>query len=72
MDSKFSLAVVHEVENAPITKIVRPEFFNIHGIHPVTRKALKPVSEYIIDKYVKNYSFNFSLNLLFYKGFFYI
>jgi hypothetical protein len=31
----------------------KPEFFNTHGIHPETGKALKPVSQYIIDKYVK-------------------
>ena len=31
----------------------KPEFFNTHGIHPVTGKALKPVTNYIIEKYVK-------------------
>jgi hypothetical protein len=31
----------------------KPEFFNTHGIHPETGKALKPVTEYIINKYVK-------------------
>lgn len=30
-----------------------PEFFNTHGIHPETGKALKPVSKYIIEKYIK-------------------
>ena len=32
----------------------KPEFFNTHGIHPETGKALKPVSKYIFDKYVRN------------------
>lgn len=31
-----------------------PEFFNSYGIHPQTGKALKPVSEYIVNKYVKS------------------
>ena len=31
----------------------KPEFFNTHGLHPETKNALKPVSEYIIEKYVK-------------------
>lgn len=31
----------------------KPEFFNTHGVHPETGKALKPVSEYIVNKYVK-------------------
>ncbi len=31
----------------------KPEFFNTHGLHPETGKALKPVSKYIINKYVK-------------------
>lgn len=31
----------------------KPEFFNTHGVHPETGKALKPVSSYIIEKYVK-------------------
>lgn len=31
----------------------KPDFFNTHGIHPETGKALKPVSEYIVEKYVK-------------------
>ncbi|WP_329804780.1 hypothetical protein [Flavobacterium facile] len=31
----------------------KPEFFNTHGLHPETGKALKPVSQYIINKYVK-------------------
>lgn len=31
----------------------KPEFFNTHGVHPETGKALKPVSEYIVVKYVK-------------------
>ncbi|HBD25665.1 hypothetical protein [Flavobacterium sp.] len=30
-----------------------PEFFNTHGVHPETGKALKPVSKYIIEKYVE-------------------
>lgn len=30
-----------------------PEFFNTHGLHPKTNKALKPVTNYIINKYVK-------------------
>lgn len=29
------------------------EFFNTHGNHPENGKALKPVTKYIIDKYVK-------------------
>ena len=31
----------------------KPEFFNTHGVHPETGKALKPVTEYIINKYIK-------------------
>lgn len=31
----------------------KPEFFNTHGVHPVTGKALKQVSDYIIEKHVK-------------------
>lgn len=31
----------------------RPEFFNTHGIHPETGVALRPVSKYIINKYIK-------------------
>jgi hypothetical protein len=31
----------------------KPEFFNTHGLHPETNKALRPVSEYIVDKYFK-------------------
>lgn len=31
----------------------KPEFFNTHGVHPETGKALKPVSKYIIHKYIK-------------------
>lgn len=31
----------------------KPDFFNTHGIHPETGKALKPVSEYIVRKYIK-------------------
>lgn len=31
----------------------KPEFFNTHGIHPETGKALRPVTQYIINKYVK-------------------
>lgn len=30
----------------------KPEFFNSHGFHPETGKALKPVSNYIVKKYV--------------------
>jgi hypothetical protein len=30
-----------------------PEFFNSYGLHPETNKALRPVSEYIVDKYLK-------------------
>ena len=30
-----------------------PEFFNTHGEHPETGKALKQVSEYIVKKYIK-------------------
>ena len=29
------------------------EFFNTHGMHPEKKKPLKPVTQYIIDKYVK-------------------
>lgn len=32
----------------------KPEFFNTHGVHPVTGKALRPVTEYIVEKYVKS------------------
>jgi hypothetical protein len=32
----------------------KPEFFNTYGIHPETGKALRPVTKYIIEKYVKN------------------
>lgn len=31
----------------------KPEFFNTHGVHPETGKALRPVTEYIVEKYVK-------------------
>lgn len=31
----------------------KPEFFNTHGVHPETGKALKPVTKYIINKYIK-------------------
>lgn len=31
----------------------KPEFFNTHGLHPETNTALKPVSEYIVKKYIK-------------------
>jgi len=31
----------------------KPEFFNTHGVHPETGKALKQVSRYIVEKYVK-------------------
>jgi len=31
----------------------KPEFFNTHGLHPETNKALRPVSNYIVDKYFK-------------------
>lgn len=31
-----------------------PEYFTSHGLHPVTGKALRPVTNYIIDKYVKS------------------
>ena len=31
----------------------KPEFFNTHGTHPETAKPLKPVTNYIIKKYVK-------------------
>ncbi|WP_243236472.1 hypothetical protein [Flavobacterium pectinovorum] len=30
------------------------DFFNTHGRHPENKKPLKPVTQYIIDKYVKN------------------
>lgn len=30
----------------------KPEFFNTHGVHPETGKALKQVSEYIVGKYI--------------------
>jgi hypothetical protein len=32
----------------------KPEFFNTHGFHPVTGKPLKPITKYMIDKWVKN------------------
>jgi hypothetical protein len=31
----------------------QPEFFTNYGIHPLTGKALKPITKYIINKYVK-------------------
>lgn len=31
----------------------KPIFFNTHGIHPETGTALKPVSEYIVKKYIE-------------------
>ena len=31
----------------------KPEFFNTHGIHPENGIALKPVTEYIVKKYIK-------------------
>lgn len=30
-----------------------PEFFNTHGFHPITGKPLKPITKYMIDKWVK-------------------
>jgi hypothetical protein len=36
----------------------KPEFFNTYGVHPETGKALKPVSEYIVQKYVKKIKFH--------------
>jgi hypothetical protein len=30
-----------------------PEYFNEPGLHPLTGKALRPITYYIIDKYVK-------------------
>lgn len=30
-----------------------PEFFNTHGFHPITGKPLKPITNYMIDKWVK-------------------
>ena len=32
----------------------KPEFFNTHGFHPVTGKPLKPITKYMIDKWVKD------------------
>lgn len=31
-----------------------PEFFNTNGFHPITGKPLKPITKYMIDKWVKN------------------
>ncbi|MCW1149172.1 hypothetical protein [Flavobacterium lacisediminis] len=31
-----------------------PEFFNTHGFHPITGKPLKPITKYMIDKWVKH------------------
>lgn len=31
-----------------------PEFFDRPGFHPITGKGLKPITDYIIDKYIKN------------------
>lgn len=31
------------------------EFFNTHGLHPENGKALRPVTQYIINKYVKKH-----------------
>lgn len=31
----------------------KPEFFNTYGVHPETGTALKPVSKYIVYKYIK-------------------
>lgn len=30
------------------------DFFNTHGTHPENKKALRPITQYIINKYVKN------------------
>lgn len=30
-----------------------PEYFNTHGFHPITGKPLKPITNYMIDKWVK-------------------
>lgn len=30
------------------------EYFNSRGVHPITRKDLKPITEYIINKYIFN------------------
>ena len=32
----------------------KPEFFNTHGFHPITGKPLKPITKYMIDKWLKN------------------
>lgn len=29
------------------------EFFNTHGMHPETGRALRPITSYIINKYVR-------------------
>ena len=31
----------------------KPDYFNEPGLHPITGKALRPITDYIIDKYVK-------------------
>jgi hypothetical protein len=31
----------------------KPDYFNEPGLHPITGKALKPITDYMIDKYVK-------------------
>lgn len=28
------------------------EYFTLHGYHPITKKTLKPITQYIIDKYI--------------------
>ena len=30
------------------------DFFNSRGVHPITGKELRPITQYIIDKYIKN------------------
>jgi hypothetical protein len=45
-------------DNQPIVWYIKQnnkcEYFNAPGLHPITNKPLRPITQYIIDKYVKN------------------
>lgn len=45
------------VNNKPVVWYAKvngkPEYFNTHGFHPITGKPLKPMTKYMIDKWVK-------------------
>lgn len=61
---KFKQIIAHDtttffIKGQPIiwygkSKNGRFEYFNSRGIHPITKKELKPITEYIINKYIYN------------------